>query len=105
MTDLTLDDRTFEHDDGTWTTLELSYQSPWQAGDDGWPCVSISIKTFQRQPGRGFDFKAEPQSRQYICLNEVNIGLLAGYLTAVNELLWRQWTQQQQQKPTKPTGD
>jgi hypothetical protein len=90
MAELELDDRTFTDDDGTWTRLRFIYGSPYSNG--GPPDVSVHIETFQKTEGKGFDF-ARPTASKFLILDEVNVGLLAGYLNGVNDLMWRQWTQ------------
>lgn len=92
MTELTLDDRTYEYDTdgGTWTRIRFEYGSPWSNGSR--PDVTVWVDTFKRKPD-GFCLKGKPDASTHFTLDEVNIALLAGYLGAVDKLLWHQWAQ------------
>lgn len=92
MTELQLDDRTYEDNDGTWTRLRFEYGSPWSNGGDGRPDVTVWIDRYERGPN-GFNLEGRPHSSMHFMLDEVNISLLAGFLDAVSKLMWHQWAQ------------
>lgn len=91
MPRLTLDDRTFEDNDGTWTRLEFYYGHPWENGDR--PDVTVTVNTFNRKQGKGFDFKGEPDGHKLFILDEMAVAMLWGFLAAAKELMPRQWAE------------
>jgi hypothetical protein len=97
VTDLTLDYRTFEYNDGTWTRLRFEYGSPWSNGGDGKPDVTVWIDRYELG-SNGFNLEGRPHSSMCFVLNEVNVALLAGYLGAVSKLMWHQWAEERQRK-------
>jgi hypothetical protein len=102
MPRLKLDDRSFEDDDGTWTTIEFSYCHPWEVG--GAPNIMVSVKAFERKECGGFDF-ANPDRHQSFSLGGMEITMLHGFLGAAKELMPRQWAEylaQQAEEKAKP---
>ena len=91
MPRLTLEDRTFEDDDGVWTGLEFIYGHPWENGAR--PDVTVMVKTFHRKPGKGFDLGGKPDDIKLFMLSEMEIIMLWGFLGAAKELMPRQWAE------------
>ena len=90
MPRLTLNDRTFEDNDGTWTTMEFYYGHPWENGAP--PDITVIIKTFERKDGGRFDF-AHPNSTKLFHLQEMETVMLHGFLGAAATLMPRQWAE------------
>lgn len=96
MPRLTLDDRTFEDTDGTWTTIDLRYGDPWGNGAEA--DIWVTIKQFSRKDGGGFDFSGPPDSGMCFCLHEMEAVMLHGFLGAAATLMPRQWAEYQAQE-------
>ena len=95
MPRLKLDDRTYEDDDGTWTTMEFQYCHPWE--NDSEADVYVRIDMFKRQEGKGFDF-AKPDKTMTFHLKEMEAVILHGFLGAAATLMPRQWAEYQAQE-------
>jgi hypothetical protein len=91
MPRLSLSDRTFEDNDGIWTTMEFHYCHPWENGEEA--DIAVSIKTFERQEGGGFDFDKPPANRMFFYLHEMETVMLWGFLAAAKDLMPRQWAE------------
>lgn len=90
MPKLVLSDRTFEHTDGTWTTIEVHYCHPWENGDR--PDVTVIVRTYSRKEGsKGFDLGGKPDCSKLFVLQDMEVTLLWGFLAAAKELMPRQW--------------
>jgi hypothetical protein len=98
MSRLKLHDRTYEDNDGTWTTVEFHYCHPWENGAPA--DVSATVEIFERKDDGGFDWN-HPSSTQCFNLDEMNATLLHGFLSAALRLMPIQWAQYQEEERRK----
>lgn len=92
---LKLDDRTYEDNDGTWTTIEWMYCDPWANGDR--PYVYVKVCQFYARDDNSFDWK-HPVKQMQFHLGDQEVTMLRAFLGAAKDLMPKQWTEFQRER-------